>query len=660
MGSMKRATKLISGIGVALFLLLIPGASAGQAADPAFALVQTLATQTGEPDFVRAGDLDEDGNSDLAVAMGGGLQLFFGEGAGEFRPETFFDIGAVGHVEIADLNHDGNLDLVAGGQVSNSVYVFIGDGFGEFDPPIQIAMPGAINGVSAGDFDKDGDTDLIVAQYYTSSALYLLRGNGDGTFAPSEAIWTGSLGQAFAVASADLNRDGNLDFVVTDHPGGLVRIWLGSGDGNFSSVAPMPAGGEPVSVQVVDLNGDGNLDLVTPHRFNGALNVSLGMGDGTFTQSLITTDNHFRSAAVAGQFDRNRSFDIATTSYSDPRIDLYLAGRSGFTAIPAIPTPASSALGLTATDLNGDGFDDLIRVATSTQRLEVWMNVPIAEPHVSELTFPETPIGSLSPPRTMTITNRGLAPLRIRTLRFEGTNGEDFLISSDNCRQLLWHGESCGAQIRFSPSDSGAREGAIVVDGGLGVSAQVDLLGEGGELPTGPTGPAGPTGPSGPLGPDGPTGPEGPSGPAGPSGPDGPSGPAGPSGPDGPSGPAGPSGPVGPGTHGAPRVRPLPKNVIRVPANKQINLARVICAAATCRLNNLSATARFAGRQYKLKIKAPTKISANARKVTAVVPKALLRKLRRQRGKAAVTFKWSIRSEPGTPAETGSFKLFIR
>ena len=111
-----------------------------------------------------------------------GLTLMLGNGSGGFSSATVIPGSptAVKGLAVGDFNNDGNLDLVA--NVANvGAKVFLGDGKGDFSAPVAYAVTGAA--IATGDFNGDGITDLAVANY-ANSTISVLLGNGTGGLAP--------------------------------------------------------------------------------------------------------------------------------------------------------------------------------------------------------------------------------------------------------------------------------------------------------------------------------------------------------------------------------------------------------------------------------------------------------------------------------------------
>src|SRR5262249_55881158 len=132
------------------------------------------------------GDFNNDGKQDMAViSYGNGsavIAILLGNGDGTFSQSAQYSVVEFDALLGADLNNDGNLDLVVPDpNIGVGVAVLLGNGDGTFQPPI-LSQPNSpvYGGFFLADFNGDGALDLLAAQ----GSVCMLLGNGDGSFQP--------------------------------------------------------------------------------------------------------------------------------------------------------------------------------------------------------------------------------------------------------------------------------------------------------------------------------------------------------------------------------------------------------------------------------------------------------------------------------------------
>jgi hypothetical protein len=274
------------------------------------------------------GDFNGDGNADFVVGTSGPtIVVLMGNGDGSFQALTEYAVGiqpppfpgsGIGVVAVGDFNQDGKADVVAADLRDATVYILLGNGDGSFQPAISYAVGNSPQSVVIADFNADGIPDLAVANR-TSNNVSVLRGIGDGTFAPAVSYAVGSA-PTFLI-SGDFNGDGNADIVVAN--GANVTVLAGNGDGTFQPGVNSVLTATPGFLANADYDGDGKQDLVLANP----LRIALGNGDSTFQPPIrpifpgVTLDP---GAIAIGDFNGDGRSDIAAANTSAATVTILI------------------------------------------------------------------------------------------------------------------------------------------------------------------------------------------------------------------------------------------------------------------------------------------------------------------------------------------------
>lgn len=267
-------------------------------------------------------DLNHDGKRDLVVASNGyscSIQVLMGNGDGTFTTGTNYPIhsgsnDAITGMFAADVNHDGNVDIIVVKYGVKSIYVLFGNGDGTFQPPIASPtnVEYAVLSGAMGDFTGDGQPDLLLS---TLNGTVVYKGSSNGQFTLlSSVIGTGT---SSGIAVGDFNGDGKLDFATGGYHGtaqpSTMDIYFGDGAGGFTLNTSYTTSLPPIGVVCADFNEDGKPDLAFSmgHTVGYELATLLNDGTGHFTQSkpLIVPSG----ALAVGDFNSDGINDLVTT-----------------------------------------------------------------------------------------------------------------------------------------------------------------------------------------------------------------------------------------------------------------------------------------------------------------------------------------------------------
>ena len=276
-----------------------------------------------------------------------------------FKPPVNYGVGTYpDSIAAGDFNRDGKLDLVVANYSDITVTVLLGNGDGTFQPRMDYPVDYGSSSVAVGDFNHDGKLDLVVTTSSDAfgSAVAVLLGNGDGTFQPYLDYPTAY--GPYSVAVADFNQDGNVDLATANYASGgfSVSVLMGNGDGSFQPHMDYGAGGSR-SIVASDFNGDGKPDLAATDTFGGTVSVYLGNGDGTFQIPVAYTAGSQPDTVAAGDFNRDGKPDLVTANEVATFSVLLGNGDGSFQAPLTYPTVYGQSLAVA--DFNGDMRDDL-------------------------------------------------------------------------------------------------------------------------------------------------------------------------------------------------------------------------------------------------------------------------------------------------------------
>src|ERR1041384_1604031 len=339
-----------------------------------------------QPASAGIGDFNGDGKHDFAVANWGSnnVTVLMGNGSGGFSSASGSPFSVGSHpnsVAVGDFNRDGNQDLAIANSGSANVSVLLGDGSGGFSPaggsPISVGL--TPESVAIADFNGDGKLDLATANWNTNNVTVLL-GNGSGGFSPATGSPFGAGTNPASVAVGDFNVDGKSDLTIANWNSNNVTVLLGDGSGGFAPAAgsPFAGGTNPNSVAVGDLNGDGKLDLATANYLTNNATVLLGNGSGGFSPaagSPFSVGTHPWSVSM-GDFNGDGALDLTTTNLVTDNVSLLLGNGSGsFSAAAGSPFAVGlDSYSVAIGDFNADGRLDLATVNDASNNVTVLLN----------------------------------------------------------------------------------------------------------------------------------------------------------------------------------------------------------------------------------------------------------------------------------------------
>ncbi|TAN71371.1 MAG: hypothetical protein EPN17_01670 [Methylobacter sp.] len=302
-------------------------------------------------------DTVTDPNETVVVNLAAGTGYELTGTSAQFAPSSDFIAGyGPTSVTVADFNSDGNTDLVTANYSDNTISMLWGNGSGGVTGGTSFAVGFKPDSVAVADFNGDGNADLATANSGDNNVLVYL-GNGRGGFIDQTNVAVG-LSPTF-VAVADFNGDGNADLATANYDSDTVSVRLGNGNGGFAAGTNFAVGVGAYALAVADFNGDGNADLVTANGLGNDVSVLLGKGNGGFAPgSNFAVGAGPYSVAVA-DFNGDGNMDLATANYDGDTVSVRLGNGNGGFAGGTNFAVGVGPLSIAVADVNGDGKADL-------------------------------------------------------------------------------------------------------------------------------------------------------------------------------------------------------------------------------------------------------------------------------------------------------------
>ena len=254
---------------------------------------------------------------------------------------------------VADWNNDFRHDIITTALGGVRLLIQQDDGsFVEQTPPNARAIKCGCVGVWAADVEMDGDLDVVVSGSTASEEPFVLRNNGDGSWA-GVTMFRGLTGVT-DFAWADLDGDGDPDAAFLTREG--LRVFANRQAGDFAMLAAPPAT-SPVAMTVGDLDADGRFELVVLERAGTIGAVTLEDGRWAAREIAKREPVQLSARLIAEDFDNNGAVDLILTSGAESRVWLGDSSRQLRLADWSIAGEV-----FPAGDLNADGRLDLLGV----------------------------------------------------------------------------------------------------------------------------------------------------------------------------------------------------------------------------------------------------------------------------------------------------------
>ncbi len=311
-------------------------------------------------------DLDGDGDLDVLTADSAMNALYWFENGGTSWSQhtidmTATDLNNVAEARAADLDNDGDLDVVAVSPNSGKVLVYTNTA-GDASNWSQTFNKSVINphALDLGDWDMDGGVDILVGAgangnlfqiYYNSTASKITFGS--------------STGNVYAIRMVDMGGDGAPEILTASSgTGGGISVWFGAGPGTWTETVVVTGIGEK-QLEVLDMDHDGDLDIVASNNGGKVAWYENTDGQGTsWSERILTSTGGNSEAALPLDADNDGDIDLVATRQDTGDIALFrnddIHYNTALLRQPDVDYLFANPKEVVIFDADGDGNDDIV------------------------------------------------------------------------------------------------------------------------------------------------------------------------------------------------------------------------------------------------------------------------------------------------------------
>lgn len=411
----------------------------------------TVTDALGGARSVAYADMDKDGDLDIVAAGGwkttkpiieyhGEIYWYENDGSGGTWTMHFVDefLDAIS-VCVADVDQDGDMDIISASYYLDEISLWKNDGKG--GGWAKTAIANAFNGacsVFAADIDGDRDMDIVAAGKTANTiAWFVNNGTGGGW---KKQVVSNSFNGAACVHTADINSDGKMDIVGAAETDGEIAWWRNHGDGTIWTKISIKKNFDGANyVHAADVDGNGVCDVVGAAAGINTIGYFVNQGIvNTWTYYIVSSNYEGVSSVWVADLDGDCDGDILATSYSQQNLSWFenIVGTGITWGRAGLTTSFSGASEVKAADFDNDGDLDIIGAASIINTICFRENLTI---HRSA-TFPFLEV----------IDNTLLSPRALVPADINKDGYADFIAGSNSKGEIIWYRNTADYSTTFT------------------------------------------------------------------------------------------------------------------------------------------------------------------------------------------------------------------
>jgi hypothetical protein len=292
---------------------------------------------------------------DYVIGGVSAVQILLGDGNGGFQSGAVQTLGisSAQEIETADLDGDSIIDILVGSDASSSVVVVSRESGAAYEPGDELIVGNPVEAIGAADFDRDGLLDVVVLDFRGRILFYpqttpLRFGVAQVLFQATDTAL--DMKVAARTLSGSLDFDGDAELIPdialltrSNTGAGELKILTGQLDGTTVSLLETDsdaAGNVPGALAIGDLDRDRNLDVVVSDVADEAVGLFLGAGNGLvdLDKSLALLPRSVPSLILLADVDDDASFDIIVANNDDASLEIFLSNMTPMPTFTHTPT----------------------------------------------------------------------------------------------------------------------------------------------------------------------------------------------------------------------------------------------------------------------------------------------------------------------------------
>jgi predicted secreted protein len=288
------------------------------------------------------------------------LLLIPGLVTSDFEYRGDYETGNAPHLAcIADLDDDGDLDIVTADYDDNAVSILINNGEGVFTKENDYETGNSPRSIFLAYFDRDLDIDCVSGNYFDDT-VSVFKNNGDATFASKVDY---DVGQGpFSIFLADVGEDanGDLDLVMADEQSSAVSVMENDGTGSFTNRNSYSVGNKPKGVFLADINDDGYNDIACVNWADSTISILINEQDGTYKKHVEYNTGELPRAISMNDLNGDNLPDIACANQDSNSISILMNNGDETFSAKVDYSVGSNPLSIYTGDVDADNHCDIL------------------------------------------------------------------------------------------------------------------------------------------------------------------------------------------------------------------------------------------------------------------------------------------------------------